>query len=109
MYFGKYISSTTVAKLCTKCKRSLTSHLRPDHLQLLAGQLDGNLLNFARGTDDLLNDLDSARLRHQSVHHLRRLQLNDLWLLLLLRWLLLLLLLTAGCRRGCCRGSSHRR
>ena len=50
-----------------------TCHLSPDELQLLAGQLDRDLLDFAIGTDDLLDYLDAARRRRDRAHHLRRL------------------------------------
>ena len=50
-----------------------TCHLSPDELQLLAGQLDRDLLDFAIGTDDLLDYLDAAGRRRDRAHHLRRL------------------------------------
>ena len=68
--------------------RIRTRHLRSDHLELLVRELNGNLLDLAVGSDELLHDLDAAGGRRRDrVSQLRRLQLNDLSLTSWLRGL----------------------
>ena len=57
-----------------------TCHVPPDHAELLVGELDGDLLDVASRTHDLLHDLDGAGRRRASHvrRHLRRLQLDHL-------------------------------
>ena len=51
----------------------------PDHAELLVGELDGDLLDVAARTHDLLHDLDGAgRGRGHVRRHLRWLQLDHL-------------------------------
>ena len=68
----------------------------PYHLKLLAGELNGYLLNLSIFTHHLLDDLNATWRRGHCVDHLLRLQLNHLWLSL---WLLLLHAGTTGARR----------